>query len=99
VGRELAGVPLLVNVVEGGKTPQLEVKEYAGLGFSIVLYANFLMRSMMAAGRSALAHLAVHGETASQADTIATWTERQSLFNLPAFTAAEEHYDRPWSTR
>ena len=45
------GVPLVVNVVEGGKTPQLELKEYADLGFGVVLYANYLMRSMMAAGR------------------------------------------------
>ena len=61
VGRELAGVPLVVNVVEGGKTPQLDLKEYADLGFGVVLYANYLMRSMMAAGSEALAHLAEHG--------------------------------------
>lgn len=97
VGRELAGVPLVVNVVEGGKTPQLDLKEYADLGFGVVLYANYLMRSMMAAGREALAHLAEHGETASRTDRMATWSERQELFNLPAFTVAEAALDRPWS--
>jgi 2-methylisocitrate lyase-like PEP mutase family enzyme len=96
VGRELAGVPLVVNVVEGGKTPQLDLKEYADLGFGVVLYANYLMRSMMAAGREALAHLATNGETASRADRMATWTERQGLFHLPEFSAAEAFYDRPW---
>lgn len=96
VGRELAGVPLVVNVVEGGKTPQLELKEYADLGFRVVLFANYLMRSMLAAGRDALAHLATHGETASRADRMATWAERQQLFHLTEFTAAEAHYDRPW---
>ncbi|WP_121257712.1 isocitrate lyase/PEP mutase family protein [Nocardioides ferulae] len=96
VGRELAGVPLVVNVVEGGKTPQLELKEYADLGFDVVLFANYLMRSMMAAGRDALAHLAATGETASRAGAMATWAERQQLFHLPEFTAAEAHYDRPW---
>lgn len=97
VGRELAGTPLIVNVVEGGKTPQLDLKEYADLGFGVVLYANYLMRSMMAAGREALAHLAEHGETASRTDRMATWSERQELFNLPAFTVAEAALDRPWS--
>lgn len=96
VGRELAGVPLVVNVVEGGKTPQLGLEEYAHLGFGVVLYANYLMRSMMAAGREALAHLAEHGETAGRADRMATWQERQQLFNLAEFTAAEAFYDRPW---
>lgn len=97
VGKELAGVPLVVNVVEGGKTPQLELAEYAELGFSIVLYANYLMRSMMSAGLDALQHLAATGETASRADQMATWEQRQSLFNLPSFAAAEEFYDRPWA--
>ena len=96
VGRELAGVPLVVNVVEGGKTPQLELEQYADLGFQVVLYANYLMRSMMTAGREALAHLAEHGETASRASSMATWQERQELFHLPEFTAAEAFYDRSY---
>ena len=97
VGRDLAGTPLLVNVVEGGKTPQLSVSEYDELGFGIVLYANFLLRSLMRAGQEALAHLAAHGETATYADRMVTWQERQSLVNLDAFTAAEAAFDRPWT--
>lgn len=99
VGRELAGVPLVVNVVEGGRTPQLELKEYAALGFGVVLYANYLMRSMMAAGRDALAHLAEHGETASRADHMSSWQERQALVRLPEYTEAQAFYDRPWGER
>ncbi|TDC68753.1 isocitrate lyase/PEP mutase family protein [Actinomadura sp. GC306] len=94
VGRELAGVPLIVNVVEGGKTPQLELAEYARLGFGVVLFANYLMRSMHLAGREALAHLRARGETASRAGRMATWSQRQDLFNLPAFSAAEAALDR-----
>ena len=97
IGRELGDLaPLVVNVVEGGKTPQLELKEYADLGFRVVLFANYLMRSMMLAGHEALTHLAEHGETTSRADRMATWEQRQGLFNLPAFTEAEALLDRPW---
>ncbi|WP_017934533.1 isocitrate lyase/PEP mutase family protein [Nocardioides sp. Iso805N] len=96
VGRELAGVPLVVNVVEGGRTPQLELKEYVDLGFGVVLFANYLMRSMHLAGREALAHLREHGETGSRADRMATWSQRQELFGLPAFTAAQTSLDRSW---
>lgn len=95
VGRELAGVPLVVNVVEGGKTPQLELKEYVDLGFGVVLFANYLMRSMHAAGAEALRHLREHGETASRADRMVGWSERQELFGLPEFSAVEALLDQP----
>ena len=95
VGRELSGVPLVVNVVEGGKTPQLGLEEYRDLGFGVVLFANFLMRAVIRAGAEALGHLRATGETASYSDRIATWHERQSLFNLPEFSAAEAHFDVP----
>lgn len=96
VGKELSGIPLVVNVVEGGKTPQLSLEEYAGLGFGVVLFANFLMRSMHAAGATALRHLRDHGETSSQTERMASWSQRQELFGLPAFSAAESALDRPW---
>ena len=54
VGRELAEVPLVGNVVEGGKTPALDLKKYASLGFGIVLFANYLMRSMLRAAAALL---------------------------------------------
>jgi 2-methylisocitrate lyase-like PEP mutase family enzyme len=98
VGRELRGVPLVVNVVEGGKTPQLSLDEYRELGFGVVLFANFLMRAMLRAGADALSHLRTTGETGSYVDRIATWEERQTLFNLPQFSAAEAHFDSPGRT-
>lgn len=96
IGREITGVPLVVNVVEGGKTPQLSLVEYEKLGFNIVLYANYLMRTMMKAGQQALAHLRENGETANYADRMASWDERQQLFRLPEFSTAEQFYDQPW---
>jgi 2-methylisocitrate lyase-like PEP mutase family enzyme len=93
VGQELAGTPLVVNVVEGGKTPELPLETYRELGFGVVLFANFLMRCMMRAGQEGLAHLREHGETSSWVEHMAGWEERQALFNLPAFQAAEVHYD------
>ncbi|OLT27988.1 hypothetical protein BJF79_42125, partial [Actinomadura sp. CNU-125] len=51
IGRELAGIPLIANIVEGGKTPELGTAELGELGFRVALFANYLMRSMMHAGR------------------------------------------------
>lgn len=93
VGRELAGTPLIVNVVEGGRTPQLSSDEYAQLGFTVQIFANFLMRSMWKTGQEALKHLAENRETASRQSLMATWKERQDFFHLPEFQAAEAILD------
>ncbi|MFC5753667.1 isocitrate lyase/PEP mutase family protein [Actinomadura rugatobispora] len=92
IGRELAGVPLVANIVEGGKTPELSVAELEELGFGVALFANYLMRSMMHAGRDALAHLRAKGETRSRAELLLPWADRQSLFGLAAYTEIERRY-------
>lgn len=97
IGREFAGVPLLANIVEGGKTPALPVADLHGLGFTIMLFANFLMRAMLHAGQQALAHLATSGETASYADRLLSWTDRQSMFGLDDYGAIEDGLLTQWS--
>ena len=98
IGAEFRGVPLVANVVEGGRTPALSAAELGDLGFSIVLFANFLMRAMLRAGQDALAHLAEQGETASYADRLLSWQDRQELFRLAELTAVEDEFLRAWST-
>lgn len=92
IGREFAGVPLVANMVEGGKTPGRSVAELHELGFSIALFANFLMRAMLHAGQQALAHLAAAGETDSYLDRLLSWQDRQSLFRLDEFGALEDAF-------
>ncbi|MER5755324.1 oxaloacetate decarboxylase [Streptomyces sp. NPDC002088] len=93
IGTELAGVPLVANIVEGGKTPELSAAELAELGFSVALFANYLMRSMLQAGREALAHLRTAGETSSRTPYLLPWADRQSLFGLPEYTALERKFN------
>jgi 2-methylisocitrate lyase-like PEP mutase family enzyme len=99
IGAAFTGVPLVANVVEGGKTPALSVAELADLGFSVVLFANFLMRAMLRAGQDALQHLAVHGESASYADRLLSWQDRQELFRLAELTAVEDQFLTTWADR
>ncbi len=96
IGAEFAGVPLVANIVEGGKTPAVPVDGLHELGFSIVLYANFLMRVMLHAGHAALVHLRETGETASYADRMLTWQDRQAMFRLGDFGAAEDAFLSSW---
>lgn len=47
IGRKLAGVPLMANMLEGGRTPILRPAELETLGFRIVIYGiSLLMRSV-----------------------------------------------------
>lgn len=96
IGREFAGVPLVANMVEGGKTPARSVAELHALGFSISLFANFLMRAMLHAGQQALAHLAEAGETDSYLDRLLSWQDRQSLFRLDEFGQVEDAFIAAW---
>lgn len=92
VGTEFAGVPLVANIVEGGKTPARSVAELADMGFTIMLYANFLMRAMLFAGQQALAHLHTARESESYADRMLSWQDRQSMFKLGDFGDIEDHF-------
>jgi len=92
IGSTFGGALLVANMVEGGKTPMPPVAELASLGFRIILFANFLMRTMLFAGQQALAHLAMELETASYQDRMLSWADRQSLFGLAEFEAAENHF-------
>ncbi len=92
IGAELKGVPLVANIVEGGRTPELTAAELHDLGYTVGLFANYLMRSMLQAGREALAHLRDTGETASRTPRLLPWDERQSLFGLAAYAELERRY-------
>lgn len=93
IGAELAGVPLIVNVVEGGKTPELPVSELGDLGYKIALFANFLLRRMLKAGESGLEHLRETGETLSLANEMLSWDERQELVGLSTYSALEDYFE------
>ena len=71
--------PTLVNVVEGGRTPQLSFEEYAAMGFAVILYANTALRLAAAAVRAGAAELRQQGDSRSLTPRILPWEERQRL--------------------
>jgi 2,3-dimethylmalate lyase len=87
---ELPGVPMMVNIVEGGKTPQLPAAELEALGYRLVLHANLLLRVTVHAARDALSYLRDNGESTGLTDRMITWDERQSLVNLKDFDDLED---------
>jgi methylisocitrate lyase len=82
IGRELGHAPLLANMVEGGKTPQLPVAELGSLGFKIVIFPGLLTRVAVHACRSALEVLRQEGDSRPLADRIATFQEVNEIVGL-----------------
>jgi 2-methylisocitrate lyase-like PEP mutase family enzyme len=94
IGRRLDG-PLLVNVVEGGATPQLPADELGALGFSIVLYANAALRGAVHGMRVVLEHLRRTGSTRGVLEQMIGWEQRQELVGKPFFDELSERYATP----
>ncbi|HEY5431273.1 MAG TPA: isocitrate lyase/phosphoenolpyruvate mutase family protein, partial [Solirubrobacteraceae bacterium] len=94
IGRRLDG-PLLVNVVEGGATPQLPAEELGALGFSIVLYANAALRGAVRGMHVVLEHLRRTGSTIGALEQMIGWEQRQELVGKPFFDELSERYATP----
>lgn len=85
-------VPLVANMVEGGKTPLCSVDDLSEMGFSIVLFANAALRVSQRAISEMLRELNESGSTNAKLDVMATWEERQSIVDKPFYDKLELKY-------
>lgn len=85
-------VPLVANMVEGGKTPLCTVDDLSEMGFSIVLFANAALRVSQRAISEMLRELNESGSTNAKLDVMATWEERQSIVDKPFYDKLELKY-------
>ena len=58
-------VPLLINMIEGGKTPLLSLEELKQLGFSLVIYPGAFVRALSFMGTEFYKDLLTSGSTVS----------------------------------
>jgi 2-methylisocitrate lyase-like PEP mutase family enzyme len=56
-------VPLMANIVEGGKTPMLLASELQALGFALVIFPGGIVRTLAKAAEEFYASLLAHGST------------------------------------
>lgn len=82
--------PQLVNMVLGGKTPIIDAKAAAGMGFSLVLYANAALQGAVHGMQSTLSTLKQKGVLDESAVT--SFAERQRLVGKPEFDRMEKRY-------
>jgi methylisocitrate lyase len=79
--------PLLINMVEGGKTPQLSLAELQAIGFKIALYPTACIRAASQTLQNFYRHLLVHGSTADILDQMVSFTERNEITGLAGYEA------------
>lgn len=88
------GKPMLLNLVEGGKTPLFSAAELDQMGFKIMLCANTALRASIKAVRQAMAALKEDGAQTRVQTMICSWQERQSIVESDALMDREIQYDQ-----
>jgi len=94
IPRRLPGVPLLVNVFKGGKTPMLPMKHLQAMGYRIAIYPSETQRAAIHSMRRALTTLKHEGSTESIDDSLTTFKERDKVVGLDDWQKIEKKYLR-----
>lgn len=86
-------LPLLANMVEGGKTPLLSAAELEALGFSIVIFPGGLARFLAFAAREYFASLKEHGTTAPMRARMLDFQGLNRLIGTPEMLELGKRYE------
>lgn len=95
VGQSLSplGVPLMVNLVEGGKTPLLPASELAEMGFSLISFSGSMQKTAIKSMQGLLASLHSTGSVDDYyPEHMVSLEERSEILGLPDFFELEERY-------
>jgi 2-methylisocitrate lyase-like PEP mutase family enzyme len=84
--------PQLINIVLGGRTPELPNQKLRELGFAGVLYANVALQSALRGMQEALSVLRRNGRMGDAAALAVDFAERQRLVGKAQFDALEQKY-------
>lgn len=77
------GVPLMANMVEGGKTPILPAAELEGLGFSLVIFPGGIVRALAKTAKDYYASLAANGSNHPFRDRMFDFNALNDLLGTP----------------
>lgn len=88
----LKGIPLLINIMEGGFTPAISLNEAEQLGIKFLLYANTGLRAISLAAQKAYKHLKDFGSTKDIVEQLITVEERNRLTYLKELKEAEARF-------
>ncbi|HUI97555.1 MAG TPA: isocitrate lyase/PEP mutase family protein [Xanthobacteraceae bacterium] len=85
-------VPLLANMVEGGKTPTLPAAELEALGFAVVIFPGAIVRALAHMGAEFYASLAAHGSNEPWRNRMLDFAGINALVGTPEMMALGARY-------
>src|SRR3954453_5479029 len=88
-----AGVPLLANMVEGGKTPPLSAAELGAIGFSLVIFPGGIVRALARTAGEYYASLAKQGTTEPFRSRMLDLEQLNTLIGTPEMVALGKRYE------
>jgi 2-methylisocitrate lyase-like PEP mutase family enzyme len=84
--------PQLINIVIGGRTPELPNAKLKELGYAGVIYANVALQSALKGMHAALGELRRKGHIGDALNLLTDFAERQRLVHKDEFDALERKY-------
>jgi len=84
--------PQLINIVLGGRTPELPNDKLKALGYAGVIYANVALQSALKGMQAALGELRRRGHMGDATEMVVDFSERQRLVHKDEFDALECRY-------
>ncbi|MET3892210.1 2-methylisocitrate lyase-like PEP mutase family enzyme [Bosea sp. OAE506] len=91
---ELKGtLPLMANMVEGGRTPIRSTSALEELGFSLVIFPGGIVRALARAAQDFYASLKANGTTDPFRDRMFDFDQLNAVIGTPAMIAAGKAYE------
>ncbi len=89
------GMPLMANMVEGGKTPPLSAQELEQIGFALVIFPGGIVRALAKTATEYYASLATHGTTEPFRARMLDFDGLNALIGTPDMVARGKRYETP----
>src|SRR5690349_2425339 len=89
----LKGVPVMANMVEGGKTPSLNAADLQALGFSLVIFPGAIVRTVAHTAGDFYASLAANGTTEPFRNRMYDFDGLNDVIGTPAMSALGKQYE------
>ena len=88
-----AGVALMANMVEGGKTPPLPAAELEAMGFALVIFPGGIVRALARTASEYYASLAARGTSEPFRSRMLDFTSLNELIGTPEMLALGKRYE------
>ena len=93
VTQALPGIPLLANMVEGGKTPPLPAADLEALGFALVIFPGGIVRALGRMAADYYGSLATNGTTEPFRNQMLDFDGLNRVIGTPEMIALGKHYE------